>query len=281
MSIYYNNQIPGNLFLRNLQGDTESASTLLSSIYLKYYDVNLNFFNQLTNNQITRFDIFHDCVFLETFEGYIFEKFYIDDYGHIQPYNLLNMFNFRKNTTVDYWYDDQKNKIYYTELAYFDDPNQIHGEDFWFTTIIFFKSFDCNTGNSKLLFLNAIKLTYNNATNWSDYNFIIENPKLTYNKDTKLFNVTYGLRNAANTLGLISLNILNQEKPYITEINGFLPFFDINYDTSIVYPFVPIPLFDNFITTETLPLSANGELIDTERGEDIMYEFDSSFYIKV
>ena len=58
MSIYYDKQVPGELWLRDLKNNVDSASNILSSVYLKYKNVNSTFFSYLISNQITRFDLF-------------------------------------------------------------------------------------------------------------------------------------------------------------------------------------------------------------------------------
>lgn len=230
MSIYYNKQIPGELWLRDLGNNVTAGNKVLSSIFLKYKNVNETFYSELTSNKINRFDVIFDTLFVETNSGFIFEKFYIDS-GSIVPFNQINFFNFRKNTTVDYWYSEQKNKIFFTEIAYVIDTNKQPSDKYISFTLIF-NSFDCNTGLPIPLIRKEIKIAYKSIENWDDNNFKLENPKITYNPDTKTFNVSFILRNSINSLGLVSINISDKDAPEILKITGFLPYLVIDPDNS-------------------------------------------------
>lgn len=236
MSIYYNNQLPGNLWLRDLTNDISPAYNVLSSIYIKYKNINSSFFSELTSNSINRFDVIFDTLFIETNSGCIFEKFYVDEYSGIQPYTQLNLFNVRKNTTIDYWYSESKNIIYFTELFYTQTHAPSSNKSFELNVLL--KEINCNTGNGSTILSKTIHLGYLSATNWnyiytSDNKwyvplFTLENPKLTYNVDTKTFNVSFILRNSIGDFGLVSVNILDLAVPDISEFNAFLPYFTIN-----------------------------------------------------
>lgn len=221
MSIYYSKQIPGQLWLRDLNDNVSSAYDVLSSVYIKYKNINPSFFFDLSSNNINRFDVIYDTLFVETSSGFFFEKFYIDAYSVIQPYNQMNLFNTRKNTTVDYWYSESQKKIYFTEL--FATSGVSTNNVFTFGFI--FKSFDCATGIASIILLQNVNLAYTSSINWVNSSFKIENPKLTYNPDTKTFNTSFILRNSANDFGLLSLNIMDVTVPQISEVNGFLPYF--------------------------------------------------------
>jgi len=261
MSLFYNTQIPGEMWIRDLKDNVSPASNVLSAVFLKYKNINSNFYSELTSNNIMKFDVFYDTFFIETHTGYIFEKFYIEDM-EVKPYNQINLFNYKKTTSVDYWFDENKNKIYYTQIYCTKDISEedffnivsidetdlytINNEDIidifsseesntnYFNFVLIFKVFDCNTGLSKLLLLDEIKLKYTDKIDWNYDNFYIENPKITYNSDTKNFNISFINRNSKYSFGLISINILNSDMPYITEVNGFLPFLKIDSLNSFI-----------------------------------------------
>jgi hypothetical protein len=230
MSIYYNKQIPGELWLRDLDNNVTAGNKVLSSIFLKYKNINETFYSELTSNKINKFDVIFDTIFIETNSGFIFEKFYIDG-GAIVPFNQINFFNFRKNTTVDYWYSETKNKVFYTEIAYVIDPNKQPIDQYISFTLVF-NSFDCTTGLSTPLLFKNIKIAYKSIENWDDNNFLLENPKITYNSDTKTFNISFILRNSINTFGLISINILDKDIPEMSKVTGFLPYLLLDVDNS-------------------------------------------------
>ncbi len=265
MSIYYDKQIPGELWLRDLKNNVDSASNILSAVYLKYENIDDTFYYYLNTNQITRFDLFYDTFFIETPAGYIFEKFYIQD-EKILPFNQINLFNNRKTTCVDYWFDEKKNKIIHTELYFYEDPFKdptIKSFDF----ILIVKSFDCTTGLSKTIVLDIIRIAYTSSTDWDDSSFTVETPKITYNKDTKTYNISFILRNSVKTLGLVSLNLLDSDIPVVTEVNGFLPYFvqdTLNSGVSSIRT-LPTGVF-YYIKTQ------DGYLLETEVPEIISFD---------
>jgi hypothetical protein len=249
MSTYYDKQIPGELWLRDLKNSVKPSHNVLSSIYLKYQEVHFPFFCELTANRISRFDVFYDSVFIETVYGCIFEKIYIEN-ENILPFNQINLFNIKKTTTVDYWFDERKNKIFFTDLYYFYDittPSDV------FEFIFIFKVFDAKTGLIRTLILDNVTIKFISSINWDPTVLTIENPKITYNSDTKLFNVSFILRNSANTIGIISLNVLNSDEPRITEVNGFLPYaiIDAKNCNNISLKELPTLLKDGILTEDS------------------------------
>lgn len=267
MSIYYDKQIPGELWLRDLKNNVDSASNILSAIYLKYENINEDFYYYLNSNQITRFDLFYDTFFIETPVGCIFEKFYIQS-EEILPYNQINLFNPRKTTSVDYWFNENKNNVIFTEIFYFNNPLKASYEKY-FEFILIVKLFDCVTGLTKNLVLDVIRLAYTSSKNWDGVNFTIENPKITYNKDTKNYNISFILRNKAKELGLVSINLLDSDVPVVTEVNGFLPYFVQDTLNSGVTSIRSLPSgIYNYILTEM------GDVIQTEVSELLSFDYN-------
>ena len=253
--------------MRDLKNNVDSASNILSAVYLKYKNVNSTFFNYLTSNQITRFDLFYDTFFIETPIGCIFEKFYIQS-EEILPYNQINLFNPKKTTNIDYWFNENKNNIIFTEIFYYNDPLKT-AFDNYFEFILIVKSFDCITGLTKNLVLDIIRLAYTSSRNWNGVNFGIENPKITYNKDTKNYNISFILRNTAKELGLVSINLLDSDIPTVTEVNGFLPYFVQDTLNSSVTPIRSIPSgIYNYILTQI------GDGIQTQLNELLSYDYN-------
>jgi len=248
MSIYYNKQTPGELWLRDLKNSVEPSYNVLSSIYFKYQDINSSFFNELTANKINRFDVFYDTIFIETLNGCIFEKFYINN-DTIKPFNQINLFNIRKTTTVDYWFDEKKNKVFFTDLYYFLDPTIPLNS---FSFIFLFKVFDCSTGLIKTLLIDNVIIKFLSSENWNSEVLTLENPKITYNPDTKTFNVSFIVRNETNTLGIISVNVFNTDEPYINQVDGFLPYAIIDAQNCEIISLKDLPtqLLNGIITND-------------------------------
>jgi hypothetical protein len=248
MSIYYNKQNPGELWLRDLKNSVEPSYNVLSSIYFKYQEINSPFFNELTANRVNRFDVFYDTIFIDTLYGCVFEKFYVEK-NSIKPFNQINLFNVRKTTTVDYWFDEKKNKVFFTDLYYFLDPTIPLNS---FSFIFLFKVFDCSTGLIKTLLIDNVIIKFLSSENWNPEVLTIENPKITYNPDTKTFNVSFIVRNATNTLGIISVNVFNTDEPYISEVNGFLPYATIDAENCKIISLKDLPtqLLNGIITED-------------------------------
>ena len=58
MSIYFNKQLPGQLWLRDLTNNVSSAYNMLSSVFTKYKTINNSFYYDVSTNNINRFDKF-------------------------------------------------------------------------------------------------------------------------------------------------------------------------------------------------------------------------------
>jgi hypothetical protein len=267
MSIYYDKQIPGELWLRDLKNNVDSASNILSAFYLKYKNINETFYFYLNTNQVTRFDLFYDTIFIETPVGYILEKFYIQD-EQILPFNQINLFNNKKTTNVDYWFNESKNTVIQAEIYCYTDSLK-SPSDKYFDFILILKSFDCTTGLNQTIAIELIRLAYASSIDWDDSLFTVETPKITYNKDTKYYNVSFILRNSVKTLGLVSLNLLKKDYPTIAEVNGFLPYF------------IQDTLNSGVSSLKTLPSSAvayyictqDGYFLQTEVPEILSYDY--------
>lgn len=255
------------MWMRDLKDNVTSASSVLSAVYTKYQNVNSTFYSELTSNTILRFDLFYDTFFIETHLGYIFEKFYIED-DQVKPYNQLNLLNYKKTTSVDYWFDEKKNKVFYTEIYCYDNIYEDPLNENYFNFVLILKSFDCNTGLSKLILLDLIKIAYTDQIDWQNDHFYVENPKLTYNSDTKTFNVSFIIRNSKFSFGLISINVLNAETPYVTEVNGFLPYMTIDTLNSFVSAIKDLPDVSEYGFVET----ELGYILSTEASEYLSYD---------
>lgn len=249
MNNYINSSIPGELWIRDFEGKKEIGSNALSSVYLKYSSKYPTFFSELTSNQITRFDCFLDCVFVETKSGAILEKLSIDG-DKFKPFNMANLHvpkvNLKKgllnfNTYVDYWYDENSNKIYYVYLVALEENKTFR---FQYSLAIIMDEFDCHTGLTETVLFDKLTLAFKDSKNWDLYDYVLENPKITYNKDTLKFNFSFLLKNKSRDFGLISINYLKNdtlERGHYaaTEVNGHLPYFDLDFDNCFIGPYDP------------------------------------------
>jgi hypothetical protein len=223
---FYNDNQNKELWIRDLENNIKTGYNSLSSIYIKYKNINLNFFNNLNANQITRFDVFYDSIFIENEYGYVFEKLKVENYN-IYPYNQVNLFDSLRSTKIDYWFNEKLKKVYF--CGFYDIPSE--GND-KIKFSFFFKEFDINTGQINILLNKTIILYLLNTTSeWSNSNGIKYNPKLTYNFDTNIFNLSFLIKSEINRYGLISVNFNEFD---IIELNAFVPFVELDLSTSTI-----------------------------------------------
>jgi hypothetical protein len=212
------NDVDGELWLRTPSGKILPSTDALSALNLKYSTVNTDFYSELINNQIKRFDFFYDVIFLETETGYIFDKLTKNNNILIPSNNddrLIITAN--GNKFPDYWLDEVNKKIYVVD-------NQIK---YWTSTNVkinvTIKQFDIlkNTYSSKFSY--DINLTYCNFSNLTKKP-ILEPCKISYNNDTRCFNVSFILRGNKDEFGIISTILKKDQNLVIDNINCLLPY---------------------------------------------------------
>ena len=222
MSIYNQQTKSGEMWLRSLNTSIKSVDMILSSIALKYQPVNYNFYSDINNNTITRFDVFYDNIFLETQTGYIFEKIVYDG-NSILPYHNNNNLKLRNYIPCDYWFDEINFKVYIAEVKALPQTKK---DIFDFYLVL--NEFDCKTGLIETVYKHYIAINIAGSSYWNtttnDYP-IIEKPKICYNKDTKNYNISFLIRNNnVYKIGIISVNLKNIGEFNTVSINGMIPF---------------------------------------------------------
>ena len=266
MNYYEELSQPGKLWIRTPNGEKFSANQALSAIFSKYKPLTSSFYFDLNENNIERFDVIYDTIFVETSAGCAFEKFYVEDLS-IKPYSQANLFYPFYSSKIDYWYSETSNKIYYVDIL-----DIYRGEQPYTTpslAFVFFlavNEFDCITGSTKSRAVYKIQIGINELNSeWLRNLYTIENPKLTYNPDTQIYNVSFILRNYNNKFGLISINLKEGKRFEVLELNAFLPYINLNANNSYIIDAVP-PFLDIFV-------------ISTENGVAIISSND--FYIRI
>jgi hypothetical protein len=228
MSLYNESETAGNLWLRNPSGVIENGSKLLSAIYLKYSEIP-NFYTDLINNDITRFDVFYDCLFIETQNGCFFEKIFIDENDSFQPFTRNYFFNIKKTTKVDYWFNENEQKIYFVDIEHL--TSQIEHFNF----ILHIKEFDCVTGATEQKVKQFIDLKFSSSESWTNLNPIVETPKLTYNPNSTNYNVSFIFRNRIKQFALLSLMLSKKRTFEVNKIDGIVPFATLDSKNSQHY----------------------------------------------
>lgn len=218
MSIYNDKINNGSFWIRNSENSIETSSVYLSSIFSKYENINLPFYNNLINNNIKNIDVFYDSIFIETDIGYIIEKIYIDEDNKAYPVNNNNFLTLTRNTNTKYWFDEKKLKVYFFDVLF--NVQETTSLSFIFTL----KEFDCKTGFLHLILNELIYLELINAINWGRRVPAIEPPTVSYNEYTKDYNFSFILRNNNLDIGLVSLTLENKYNFELSKINAFIPF---------------------------------------------------------
>jgi hypothetical protein len=236
MNFYTETNYNGELWLRGIDDNVAPANQILSSIYLKYVDSNPVFYNDLIINNIKKFDVFYDSFYIETDNGYIFEKYKLTDFG-IEPYNQINNYGVSIDS-VDYWFDEVNKKVYFIKT--YDPPVSVNPNanmalmKYGFA----FKFFDIKTSVIKTLFYKSFTFDILYPEDLTDLSDIKENPKLTYNSDTGNFNISFIIRNNANKMGLISITF---DETDVKKIDTFIPFGTLRMHVDIPVPTPPTP----------------------------------------
>lgn len=226
MSVYNDQINDGSFWLRKVNGSIESSVESLSSIFEKYRNVNSYFYNDLINNNIKNFDVFYDVIFIETNNGYIIEKFYIDNDYKVYPYNNNNFFTRVKNTTTKYWFDEKKLKVYFVDLVF--DVQEVDSLQF----VFLFKEFDCKTGFLYSRLQERFYFKFTSSTDWGRKIPDVETPVITYNNNTNKFNVSFIFRNNTYNIALFSIMIEDINLFEVVKVDSFIPFAKIDYQNS-------------------------------------------------
>jgi hypothetical protein len=232
MNFYNDTNFTGELWLRDANNNVQEVGTVLSAVFLKYKDLYPDFYYDLNFNIITKFDVFYDSFYIQTPNGYIFEKFIFQN-SEMIPYSLFDHRSPLGSNNIDYWFDEINKKVYFCG---FSEVEPVTGKSINFS--LFFKEFDINTNKIKEFYTKSIHLALDNSTNLLSSYGVKDDPKLTYNADTNIFNVSFLVKNDIKQNALISIN-LNQNN--ILEVNSFIPFGELNTVKSYVTEYIPTP----------------------------------------
>lgn len=220
MSIHNSQNKIGELWLRTLNGSVMSSNEILSSVYIKYSTVDPILYQELQNNEIIRFDVFYDVIYIETERGYFFEKIKFDPFlNQVLPYNNDNNFIYSFQTPINYWFDEDNFKIYYVQI---NSGIQQANTFVFFVTV---REFDIKTATNEIVLQHSITVYSQQSVSWGGKNANIEKPHICYNKDSRNYNISFIVRNNQNTIGLVSMILNKNEEFRITKIDALLPFF--------------------------------------------------------
>jgi hypothetical protein len=229
MSIYNDKINNGEFYVRKIDGTIDTSNSFLSSIYIKYKDIDSNFYDYLSDNRIKNIDVFYDVFYIETDVGYIFEKFMVDMDNIVYPFLNDNHFTKIINTSPCYWFDDKELKIYIVDVI------SGYQEILSFNFFIILKEFDCKSGKMQTILKEQIIFNCSNSSNWGNSIPIIEKPTISYNQSTNKFNLSFIFRNNNKEIGIISVNFLKKINIELDEINLFSEFLNVSQTYHISY----------------------------------------------
>jgi hypothetical protein len=228
MSLYNESGTLGELWLRNPSGFIQSANKTLSSIYLKYSEIP-KLYDNLIKNEITRFDVFYDCIFIETLNGCFFEKIVIGEDESFQSFTRNYFFNEKKTTQIDYWFNEKDQKVFFTDIEFLSIQNNS------LKFLLNLKEFDCNSGITEQRVREVIELYFINPDSWFNFIPTIETPKICYNPTTSNYNISFIFRSKSKQFALISLMISKKRNFEISKIDGIVPFLNLDIQNSRHY----------------------------------------------
>jgi hypothetical protein len=230
MSKLEQTNILGELWLRNPSGKIIPSQDALSAIYLKYSILDSPIYFDLKYNAIKRFDFFYDVVFIETKNGFIFDKINFES-NAIKPTDSDNRFISTNNCnkSPDYWFDEVNRKIYVTYNSIVFNPIYRTAV---ITVVVYQFDIVKNIYSSKLsydIILNFCNNYYYSEEMSSEMLCeLLEPPKMSYNKDTRCFDISFILRGLNREFGLINTILKKSDTLNIDSINCLTPYSDLN-----------------------------------------------------
>jgi hypothetical protein len=213
--------ILGELWMRTPSGKILPSNVALSSLYLKYSTIYSPIYFDLENNAIKRFDCFYDVVFIETQNGFIFDKIKHET-NELYPADNDNRFisTTDGNNSPDYWLDEVNKKIY----VVYNNLKRLYGNIAEINVTIHQFDIIKNTYLSKLSYTLTLTFCDNYYLEQPYISKFLEPPKISYNLDTRCFDVSFILRGSNKEFGLISTNLKKKDVLDIDSINCFIPY---------------------------------------------------------
>lgn len=250
LTLYEKNLQDGELWIRTPNDSVLPAHEVLKNVFIKYKDVDPNvigepnyqsFYEQLNTGQsYLRFDIIQDVIFVETAKGCIFDQIVYDNnivYPKTQDNNFITSLSSKRFGFPSYWFDESEQKIYIASNNIVDWS----GSSTWGETkagIVneyIIEEFNMETSILDVKCRFHLKLEFSLTDYYTELP-IVEPVKLSYNKDTKTFNLSHICRGPKKQFGLISVNILDERNELkVKQVNAFLPL-QTNRDLPFIIP---------------------------------------------
>lgn len=227
----------GKIWIKDFNDNIISFNEAFSSVFIKYQknEFSRSFYDTLSSNEILNYEVFYDSILLQTKSGFCIDRYKIEN-DKIAPFDLK--INYLNKNEISYWFDEQDYKVY---IFYFlpDDVVQVKshttpdGELWYFKQISInfdFYVYDIKNNNLKKLINKKLKYWFGNEVSKFE-NIptktpnIKSKPLLSFNPDTKTFNVSFTIKqNQFSEFGIISINF---KKTKILEVNNWIPWGEV------------------------------------------------------
>lgn len=280
LTLYEKNLQNGEIWIRTPNNSVLPAHEVLKNVFIKYKDIDPNitgepdyqsFYEQLnTGNSYLRFDIIQDVIFVETAKGCIFDKIVYENniiYPKTQDNNFITSLSAKRFGFPSYWFDENTQKIYIASNSVVDwsGSNTWEEPESGIINKYIIEEFDMETSILDVKCHFDLKIQFSVSEYYKELP-IVEPVKLSYNADTKTFNLSHICRGPKKQFGLISINILNERNQLeVKQVNAFLPL-QTNIDVPFIIPdeepeevepieVVPTNSPDSFLTLKPRTLS--------------------------
>lgn len=243
LTLYEKNLQNGEMWIRTPDNQVLPAHEVLKNVFIKYKDVDPNitgepsyqsFYDQLNQgNNYLRFDIIQDVIFIETSKGCIFDQIYVENnivYPKTQNNYFITSLSSKRFGFPSYWYDEDEHSIYIASNSVVDwaGSNTWENENSGITNKYIIEKFDMQESILDVICHFDLDIKYSVPDTYTEIP-IVEPVKLSYNDDTKTFNLSHISRGPKKQFGLISINVLKQKGDLkVKQVNAFLPLQDID-----------------------------------------------------
>jgi hypothetical protein len=281
LTFYEKNLQNGELWIRTPNNTVLPAHEVLKNVFIKYKDADPNitgepgyrsFYDQLnTGENYLRFDIIQDVIFVENNRGCIFDQIVYENgivYPKTQDNNFITSISSKRFGFPSYWFDEDDLKIYIASNSIVDWAGSASWNETYsgITNRYMIEEFDMQTSILDVKCHFDLDIQYSITDMYKEFP-IVEPLKLSYNEDTKTFNMSHICRGPKKQFGLVSINVLKEKNELnVKQVNAFLPL-QTDIDTPFIIPdeapdetqpveIVPANSPDNYLIPRPLTPSA-------------------------
>lgn len=233
LTFYEKQTQPGEFWIRTPDNRIVSAIDGLKNVFEKYkyataslpfHDNSLRtFYQDITEpGYFTRFDVIQDVIFVETQRGTIFDQIEVKNniiYPKTQDNNFTTSLKSNRLRFPDYWFDEINRKIFITTYRIEAFQENTKGLRLGY----FIEEYDMKRSILDVKNYFTVEFDFN-AKNFYTETPISEPAKLTYNRETKMFNISHICRGPKKEFGLVSINVLKDQDLSVKNINAFFSF---------------------------------------------------------